>query len=566
MAKTSTIEKKQAKTSLKTSPASIFERMEGWFERNDKTVFYAFCVLCGFVSVILFNARISEGGDDSTYILAGWEYSQHFFHYFYTFNAPLYPLFLSLPIKLFGVNILLLKFLSLPMQFFGIVFFYKAFAKRMPYLVLFPVLFFIAANSTLQYYSSQTYNESFYMFWQGLFFLSFVKLWDALNSDNNTFKDTWKRWLGFGVLTLILTLTKNVAIVLVAVIPFFFLVQRKWKDAVYSLASFGVVKVVFEALKRVLWGSVAKAQFQNQGNVLMLKDPYDATKGNDDLSGFVGRFFDNCNIYLSKRFFQIIGFRDPENIELYKELAFLVVILALIGLVMIIRSKNKLLLFASLYALSTLAATFVALQTRWDQPRLIITQMPFLVLIIFYAFYSFVKKGGFAQNLYLCLVLIFSFSLISTTLKQSAKNLPALGKNLRGDMYYGFTPDWVNFLKMSRWCTDSLPENTLVASRKAPMSFIYGKGKKFYPVYKVLFYDTATHQSNPDSVLALFKRDKVTHMLIASLRMDPARNSGNVINTLHNIIQPIMTKYPEKVILVHQEGEVEPSQLYEIRQ
>lgn len=48
-----------------------------------------------------------------------------------------------------------------------------------------------------------------------------------------------------------------------------------------------------------------------------------------------------------------------------------------------------------------------------------------------------------------------------------------------GDIYYGYTEDWTNFLKLSRYCGDSLPETAYVVSRKAPMSFIYSNGKSF---------------------------------------------------------------------------------------
>jgi hypothetical protein len=41
--------------------------------------------------------------------------------------------------------------------------------------------------------------------------------------------------------------------------------------------------------------------------------------------------------------------------------------------------------------------------------------------------------------------------------------------------------------------------------------------------------------------------------MIASLRINPLQNTGDVINTIHNIVQPIMTKYPEKLKLVHTE-------------
>jgi hypothetical protein len=104
-----------------------------------------------------------------------------------------------------------------------------------------------------------------------------------------------------------------------------------------------------------------------------------------------------------------------------------------------------------------------------------------------------------------------------------------------------------------------------VACRKAPMSFVYARGKHFYPIYSVIAKDTATQQSNPDSALAIFKRNKVTHLLIASIRLNPKQNTGEIINTLHNIAGPIVQKYPEKLKLVKQIGDSEPAYIYEIR-
>ena len=138
-------------------------------------------------------------------------------------------------------------------------------------------------------------------------------------------------------------------------------------------------------------------------------------------------------------------------------------------------------------------------------------------------------------------------------------------KNLKGDIYYGYTPDWQNYLKLSAYCKDSLPKSSYVAARKAPMSFVYAKGKHFYPIYSVIAKDPQTQQSNPDSALAIFKKNKVTHLLIASLRINPTKNTGDVINTLHNIAGPIMQKYPQKLVLVKEMGFSEQAYLYEIK-
>jgi hypothetical protein len=52
--------------------------------------------------------------------------------------------------------------------------------------------------------------------------------------------------------------------------------------------------------------------------------------------------------------------------------------------------------------------------------------------------------------------------------------------------------------------------------------------------------------------------------MLASLRINPNQNTGDIINTVHNIAQPIMQKYPNKLKLIHTEGTSEETYLLEI--
>jgi len=191
--------------------------------------------------------------------------------------------------------------------------------------------------------------------------------------------------------------------------------------------------------------------------------------------------------------------------------------------------------------------------------------VPLLLMVIFYGFYTYLHHSGAIGRIgYLALVGLVVGSSLLTTVKKSIANYPVLKKNLQGDLYYGYTPDWENFLRLSAWCADSLPQGSYVASRKAPMSFVYAKGMPFFPVYTVPALDTVTNMSNADSVLTLFKQNKVTHVLLGSLRRNPKKPDGYIINTLHRMLQPVAQKYPQKVKLVKQIGETEPAYLYEI--
>jgi hypothetical protein len=312
------------------------------------------------------------------------------------------------------------------------------------------------------------------------------------------------------------------------------------------------------------------------------KDPYDASKGEEDLIGFFGRFTDNIALYLGKRVYQIIGFFNEEfmfkkvmevdgqlvegpNNTIYFFFAFIILGLTFFGLYKAFKNKNDIVLFFILFAGTICFGTFFVLQARWDQPRFIMVHLPALLLGMAYGLYIYLSKSSFNQRIYIGFILLISLSFFISSSKRAFKNLPIATKNLKGDIYYGYTPDWQNYLKLSAYCKDSLPENSLVAARKAPMSFVYAKGKHFYPIYSIIAKDPQTQQSNPDSALAIFQKNKVTHLLIASLRINPTKNTGDVINTLHNIAAPIMQKYPQKLVLVKEIGFTEPAYLYEIK-
>ena len=230
--------------------------------------------------------------------------------------------------------------------------------------------------------------------------------------------------------------------------------------------------------------------------------------------------------------------------------------------------RNKYLLYLGLHILAGLLATFVVLQVNWNQDRLIILYLPFFMIFIFSSLYLAVKKAGhmIVQGPILFLMCLIVILGLFSDIGKINKNLVILKRNLSGDIYYGYTPDYANFLRMSQWSSEysekweaeNSGKKMLVASRKAAMSTIYGHGKKFFPVYFV-------KSDNADTNLLYFQKNKVTHVLIASLRFNTYQKTQNVINTLHKMLKPIIDKYPDKVKMIHMEGDDEQSWLYEIK-
>lgn len=551
----------KAKTTVK-KPSDTISKLENWFTVNSKKTFYTLSTLCLLFSLMFFNARISEAHDDALYLEAGWRFVNEFPNYFYTQNAPLYPLFLALLTKLFGLKLILFKLFSVAFNFFGFVLFYKAFEKRLPYAVFIPVAVFVAINHLIMYYASMTFTEAFYFFLQGLFFFYATKTVETVQKENVNMNTQWKLWLMLGLSMFLMSTAKSAAVVVVPAIVLYFFLEKNYKALGFSVASYLIFKIAYEGIVRIIWG--AQNQFQGQSRILMQKDPYDKSLGDEDVSGFIQRFFDNSELYLSKRFFQIIGWRDEASLEVYGLLAFLVITVTLMGLWMVFKQKNKPLFLFGLFTGAQLVLSFVILQARWDQPRIVLVCMPIMLLLIFNLFYSYTHKMSMGKLIYLAITVLIIGSVFLSSVKRGMPNIPIVQKNLKGDKYFGYTPDWVNYLRCSEWCADSLKKEDLVACRKAPMSFVYGKGKKFFPIYSVIKKDSLTQQSHPDSALAYFASQNVTHIMVASLRIDPSKNTGQIINTVHNIVQPIMQKYPDKLRLIHTEGVAEQCYLFEI--
>jgi hypothetical protein len=544
------------------SSQTVYDRIDNWAAKNNTRIFYTLFSLCLLLSLVSFNARISEAHDDALYLEGGWRYVNEFPTYFYTQNAPLYPMFLGLLIWLLGFKLIIFKLVSVILNLLGFVLFYKALKGRIPAVIFLPVATFQAINHLIIYFASMTFTEAFYFSLQGLFFYLAVRIVDAVKANGVTIKSQLGLWLSFGLSLFLISTAKSSAIVVIPAVLLYFLFEKNWKAIGASLGGYLVFKVIYELLVRTTWK--AQNQFAGQSRILLQKDPYDVSKGNEDVAGFIQRFLDNCNLALSKRFYQLLGWRDELSTEVYGLITFITLAIMVAGFWLLWRQKNKVMVLLGLFTGAQAALSFIILQTRWDQPRITLVCMPVMLILMLYALYHVTKKPGIGQTVYLVVVGLMIGSVCLSSIKRGASNLPVLKKNLKGDTYFGYTPDWQNFLKCSAWCADSLGKESLVASRKAPMSFVYGKGKRFFPVYSVIKKDSLTNQSNPDSALAYFKQNKVTHVLLGSLRLDPTNSSAGFINTVHNIMAPIAQKYPNKLKLVHVEGAFEEAYVYEI--
>lgn len=654
---------KQDKASSKPplGTRDFFDKMDLFFEKRLNFFLWFGLIFTVLFSFLLFDIRVTPGGDDSTYISRAFEFVHEF--KYPSYQGPLYPMVLSPFIALFGINLPLLKSLSVIFLAIGAWLFFKAFRNRIPSTLLVFTFFLLSFNYYMLYFGSQTYNEAFFVMLQAMLFLVMGKFF-VTDEPVTAFKPYV--WLGF-VLFLMCN-TKSVAFAALAAVLGYFLFTGKWKSIVLTMGGFLTFFIPWEILKRIIW-KTAGLQFSNQATSLMYKDFYNPTKGNEDFVGFLQRILDNSNLYLSKHFFKFLGLRPevtgdpPMPIEIAPILTFFTVVIFVAAFIMVFR-KNKMLLLTGIYIGSMLLASFIILQKQWDQWRLIIIYFPLMLLFTFTAFYYLFKKPDLKSFQFVLpgLLVLFFFTSFGVTSKNVTVQQEIISKNLKGNYLYGWTPDWQNFILMSKWAGENVPKDYQIASRKVDISFIYGQ-RKFYPIYKVpnstldsilkpvkdsssyvivhikklaestergdLPYRSylkgyvagtfsmggepeddsnyvgiycfpsrvLTEMKNdpkikgkveivddarawvtdlmkknadiaiydPDYLYDLLKKNKVKYALLASLRLNPNVNDGNIITTLHRYLFFIQLKYPDVLKEVNKIGTEETCSLVEIK-
>lgn len=556
MSKKETVQ--QRKTPLKNNTAQVaqpglFEKLDRWFEKNDKKMFYLTLFLSTLVSILLFDSKVSPGGDDSSYIERAWNFLYN--HKFPYFQGPAYPVFLSVFVKMFGLNVIALKFFSLLCQLGFVFFTYKAFVKRIPYSVLYALLFFISFNNYIQYYSSQTFTETFFLFIQSIAIYVTFKVIDAIDESDGWIegvKKNYLKWLAFGLIFVLLSTAKSIAFVCIAGIISYFILKKNYKQAVYALLAVLIVRVLYQLITTAIFGANTSGQL----DLMLRKDLYKPEGGHEDVAGMIDRFFNNFNTYFSLHMYRILNIRKTDTLLVIPALSYITTIIIAIFTFISYR-KNKYVFLSSLYFIVLCFGIFFGVQAANMQDRLIIIAMPFIFLVLFYGTYEITKRYSGARSVFALFSVVMLLVTFGKTIALATENTKSLKKNMSGDIYYGYTPDWENFLRMSKYCADSLPTDAGILSRKPNMSFIYSNGRSFVGQY-------ITTTTDADSVLYTWKKSNVSYILLAKLRKDPRKNNGEVINTIHRMLGPVYQKYPQKVKLVKTIGTNESCELYHL--
>ena len=184
-------------------------------------------------------------------------------------------------------------------------------------------------------------------------------------------------------------------------------------------------------------------------------------------------------------------------------------------------------MFTGLYVGVLLFMTFILLHKMWSQDRMIMVYYPFILLLLIGGIYYIFNETSLKKASFMFLLAVVSV-FIGTCIhakNRIGNNIPVLQQNILGDDLYGLTPDWVNFVKMSRWANDNLDKDAVIASRKPTISYVY-TSRNFFGIYNV------PYESKSD-VLKLKQEegDNFTYLVIES------PENQNLINFLDPFMQ-----------------------------
>ncbi len=544
--------KKAQTDAIKSTP--IFQSLNERLGARLDLYFWICFGLLFLMALLFFDPKVSIGGDDSEYLNRAYQFIHN--GKFPTFQGPLYPIVMGLTISVTGLNLVLIKFTSIIFMLVHFWLFFQTFRKHLTPVLMVGILFILSINASMLYFASSTFTESFFLMIQSLFLFSFEKCFISGWKEKYTLKEDYKRFLLLGFTLFLMAITKNIGLTAIIGTSLFFVVRLKWMALIYTIIVFILCQVLFIGIKTYVF-EVKDRQVSSQGNTLMMKHPYDESIGKEDFGGYVDRVVINSKEYLSRHFTLIYGLNSEIKPGVSGFITLFIYVILFTGFILLFR-QSEFWTFNGIYLIASCGITFIVLQTYWSQERLILVYTPLILVYLLYSIYYIIDNHSPKLKwLFTGIFILFIAANLIRTAKKLPQTIDSLGHYLKGETTYGFTPDWINYFGMSKWITSNLPEGTLVGCRKPGMAFLYSGGKEFYGIWRV-------PSDNPEELYNQLKDAGVTHVMMASLRLDPNRNTGRTINTVRRFLSIIHEAYPDKIEFVHKIGEQEPVFLYKL--
>ena len=502
-------------------------------------IFAIFTVHITFI-FLFFDTKVHIGGDDSDYLIASLDFIAG--EAFPSWHGSFYPIFISPLIYVFGLNILLLKVISVAITIATFFVFYKTFYGRMPNEALYFALAISCFSHAVVCYAGTTYSEPLFMLLQSLVFYFFVRLEE---SESKKLRIKYILFTTLCLCTFLLSITRNVGMGAAIAFAIYFLHQKRWRDAIFFTCTFFLFHGAFSLYKILTW-STTQLGTEGQFSRIAYKNFYNAADGKEDLLGFVVRFWENSQLYLSKHLSALIGIKSSTSLHTSAKLTVMFYLIYVLTLVLSYR-KNRLIFFTILYIGLLSGVTFVTQQIQWDQVRLILVYLPLIALTFGYTVHSMITKKPVLVRYVAKTVLILLPSLVFLRTAFTKNNLINTVSNLTNDPFQGYPDAWKNYVLVSKWAGAHISSDKNILCRKPGISRVYGE-RKFLGISR--FTDTI-----PERADQFLQTREIDYVILDHLSMP----------TVTRLLSYYLKKDPLGLKLIYKEGKNDLSALLEVK-
>ena len=276
-------------------------------------------------------------------------------------------------------------------------------------------------------------------------------------------KPFYKDWAFYGMLVMVLLCyhIRTQGITLFAAVIFFFLCTKKWKEALGTVIGF-IIGCLPWVLRNKALGVGQSRYFESIAQV----NPWRPEDGSLDLSGIISRFFDTLGMLVSKALPNSVIPYFKVNYAAEVPAGFLLWVVAIILVVLIVRGfwsfgKYRWVLIGH----TVFTFGLISIFSTPSENRYLTALIPFLNVGLLVGLYEVIvwglRKAGSKMQ--------FSPWILALLLLTSIGNI----KELHAINKLPFPPAYQNFFKMGAVLKEHVSPETVVASRKGELLYMY---------------------------------------------------------------------------------------------
>lgn len=484
-----------------------------FFDRHKLLLLFLFIYIV--LSFFLFDPKLFIGGDNAVYIIlaesivSGEGYKDMYMpdeppHSQYPFG---FPIMLSVPILIFGTNIILLKLLLLLTGLGSVYFMYKIgeylFKEKvnimMPFYLSIPILitynhrilsempFLCFSLGALYFFIKAQENKDFF------YYISFI----------------------FATYSFFIRVT---GISLIISMMLFLLLKKQYRYFCIYLLIFLVVFIPWQIRYANISSEVGYI------DQFLAKHPYSMELGRVGFFDLIIRVWENFTYYfftaLPMTLLPVSGFLKSK------------VLLATIGIIFTLfiiagfLRKIKGFSFIRVYFLLNVIVLFIWPRI-WSSERFL---LPILPIYIIYMFYGIFWLGRRIKLRYFIPVVvgIFVFLNLLDIVSQARGTFTNNIAYVKGDKYAGYTNVWRHYFEIIDWIKENIPKGKVIMARKPELVYLIAGHKSFkYPfTYDHNKVKDAINRSDYIIYDNVYKRGTAQLWLLPILGQEPRKYLG----------------------------------------